>query len=367
MICEDNILKLDKAISKEKEIILGEYLLKFQLRDNLDISVNEKIVSIYARNINIIEPVIYKKIITYDDSKTLGKLFYFCDSIDEVYEHFSNLIDNDGIEIKELVNGNFISITMESKFLSKKLSATIKLLINDFNKEEILEMMNYYQINYDKIMNENFEIKKLLEEKNQIISELRNTKKSISCINQKLNNLEEENNKKKKQLKEKNQRIKELELINKNFIKNIIDNGIDIHKEDENGEILLFKICENGNETFIKYLVEYENEYGETLLFKVCENGNETLVKYLIEHGADINKVNSFGLTPIFNACRIGNENIVKYLIEHGAAINRESNNGYTPLYCADLSGNKDLIRYLKKKGLKKKNTLKKLNKKKNQ
>lgn len=41
------------------------------------------------------------------------------------------------------------------------------------------------------------------------------------------------------------------------------------------------------------------------------------MVKYLVEQGVNINKENKYRETPIFYACESGNEIIVKYLMEH--------------------------------------------------
>jgi len=58
-----------------------------------------------------------------------------------------------------------------------------------------------------------------------------------------------------------------------------------------------------------------ENEDDESLLFNACESGNKDLVKYLLENGADINKDDILGETVLFDACESGNKDLVKYLL----------------------------------------------------
>ncbi len=41
-----------------------------------------------------------------------------------------------------------------------------------------------------------------------------------------------------------------------------------------------------------------------------------TIVKYLIEHGLDINEEDNDGYTPLLVACQYGYISIVKYLVE---------------------------------------------------
>ena len=132
--------------------------------------------------------------------------------------------------------------------------------------------------------------------------------------------------------------------MNKNLINYLVEHGIDINKEDLNGETVLFKACESGNKDLVEYLIKYgadinkESEYGETPLFRACDSGNKDLVEYLIELGAYLNKENLNDETPLFNACLNGNKDLVEYLIEYGADINKESKYGQTPLFDACLS-----------------------------
>ncbi|KAL6628014.1 ankyrin repeat-containing domain protein [Neocallimastix sp. 'constans'] len=144
------------------------------------------------------------------------------------------------------------------------------------------------------------------------------------------------------------------------LVKYLIEHGLDINKENIQGQSLLFYACSGGNENLVKYLIEQkgadinkEDKYnGETILFNACSSGNENLVKYLIEHGLDINKENYLCETPLFNACFNENENIIKCLIEHGAYINIMNDDGSTPLSIICMSENKNLTKYVIEQGI---------------
>jgi len=67
-----------------------------------------------------------------------------------------------------------------------------------------------------------------------------------------------------------------------------------------------------------------KNSDDTTLLFKVCDNGNEPIVEYLVDHGADVNRKAGNKSIPIFYACSKRCVNMVKYLVEHRANINKQ-------------------------------------------
>lgn len=140
MLIDNDISTLNKTIIKEKETIIGEFCFKFQLIEALDISVNENIILIYAKNISIIEPFIYYDLVKYEDCKSFGNLFNYCENIEEVYEFLHNLIENKKIEIKEIVRGKSINLSIKIPFpyLNKTLSADIQLLMKNFSNEEII-------------------------------------------------------------------------------------------------------------------------------------------------------------------------------------------------------------------------------------
>jgi len=169
-----------------------------------------------------------------------------------------------------------------------------------------------------------------------------------------------------------------------------VEAGVEVNKENNDGETVLFKACLFGNVTLVRYLVEAgaevnkENKVGETPLFNACRNGNLTLVKYLVEHKAYINiwensnslSDNFFRLydeiyrpqcscqwygqhsysniikkkvilrTPLYYACRHGDIALVKYLVEQGALIYKGDDNG-SPLGLAKERNYQIIINYL--------------------
>ncbi|OUM57807.1 hypothetical protein PIROE2DRAFT_17096 [Piromyces sp. E2] len=88
-----------------------------------------------------------------------------------------------------------------------------------------------------------------------------------------------------------------------------------------------------------------------TPLIYACKHNNENMVAYLIEQGVDLNKENRIGNTSIFYACLYGNENIFKALIKNGVNFNKKNKNGQTPLIYACYNKNEYIIKALIKNG----------------
>eukprot|EP00833_Pecoramyces_ruminatium_P010385 jgi/Orpsp1_1/1184417/evm.model.c7180000089435.1 len=69
--------------------------------------------------------------------------------------------------------------------------------------------------------------------------------------------------------------------------------------------------------------------------YALCR-ADKKLDEYITEYGVNINKIICWNKTPLFVLCENGNESKIKNLIEHGGAdINKESYNGKTPLFSA--------------------------------
>jgi len=87
-----------------------------------------------------------------------------------------------------------------------------------------------------------------------------------------------------------------------------LNRGLDINKENKDGETVLFSAVENGD------VATY-----------VVDNGTDkNIVKYLIENGADINKENKEGKTPLFYVYKANNLSMIEFLIKNKAVINKE-------------------------------------------
>jgi len=152
----------------------------------------------------------------------------------------------------------------------------------------------------------------------------------------------------------------DIDDININIIKYLIEHGVDINKEDFDGETPLFGAYKKGNEIVVEYLVDHGADInkeiinfffkGETPLFRACESGNEALVKYSVDElGVNINKENKDGETPLYRACESGNEALVKYSVDElGVNINKENKYGETPLFYACLNENDASVKVVK-------------------
>eukprot|EP00833_Pecoramyces_ruminatium_P011558 jgi/Orpsp1_1/1185590/evm.model.c7180000094509.1 len=273
---ENNISRIDKDYSKEKEIILEEYLIKFQLKQVSDTyTKKENIIVISAKKHHNNELFIYERILKFKDFQSFGELFQLCRNIEDGYEILLNLVEHNTnkIEIQEIDYENFINLSLKS--------SNIKLLRRYYNNEEIKEIIENYQKNNNELKEENNELK---EENREIKEENNELKEEYYKMEERLKEKDKRINEIEKQLEEKNQKIKELkkkynkkeERIQHLFKKYLYEQEVDFY--DENDE----------------YDENDKNDDKEISLFNACENENENLVKILIELGANINEENEY-------------------------------------------------------------------------
>jgi len=142
----------------------------------------------------------------------------------------------------------------------------------------------------------------------------------------------------------------------KNFIKHLIEHGVDINEETPSGvNPLLFAVGQGYKDT-VKYLLENGadvnklNKYGETPLMIALLCNHENLVKYLVEHGANVNKGNRSNNLPLLISSRVGQLDLVKYLVEHGAEVNLWGDFSEA-LQSASREGHIKVVQYLIEKG----------------
>jgi hypothetical protein len=110
----------------------------------------------------------------------------------------------------------------------------------------------------------------------------------------------------------------------KDMVKSLIDNGVDISAD---------------------------NSFGLTALYIATENGHKDVVQLLLENGADISAANYFGLTALHIAVRRGHKDVVQLLLENGADVSTMSTSGSTALHVAAQNGRGSTALLLLKNG----------------
>ena len=122
------------------------------------------------------------------------------------------------------------------------------------------------------------------------------------------------------------------------LVRELLDNGVDVHQTDEEGETPLLMACRKGNYALIKMLLAYGanvNAVGgpnnktrtTTCLHYACKNQYPEIVWLLLKHGADIDAMDEDGWRPLHYACRFNYWDTVRVLIEQGTMENVESSN----------------------------------------
>ncbi|KAF2447641.1 glycerophosphodiester phosphodiesterase GDE1 [Karstenula rhodostoma CBS 690.94] len=98
--------------------------------------------------------------------------------------------------------------------------------------------------------------------------------------------------------------------------------------------------------------VNFQSEQGETALHVASRFGHEESAKALLAgsvlHKAEVDiPEKTFGWTPLFIACVDGHVSMVQLLIEHGADLDRADSDGWTAREHAALRGHMDIIKVL--------------------
>lgn len=108
-------------------------------------------------------------------------------------------------------------------------------------------------------------------------------------------------------------------------LKKLIENGVDVSTQGNNGNTLLHLAINLDNIKLLKLFIKYgvrlnlANEQGDTPLHRAINKGRIEMVKVLIKNGADVNAMCEFDQTPLHLCCKNGKIDIAKYLIENGA------------------------------------------------
>ena len=103
-------------------------------------------------------------------------------------------------------------------------------------------------------------------------------------------------------------------------IKNYIDSGYDLNKQ---------------------------NNAGNTILIYATIYNNIEIVKLLLNAGADINKQDKYNETPLILAAYKNNIEIIKLLLSTGADMDKQNNDDETALIIAAIYNNREVIELL--------------------
>ncbi|XP_063912691.1 ankyrin-3-like [Zophobas morio] len=149
---------------------------------------------------------------------------------------------------------------------------------------------------------------------------------------------------------------------NPNITKLLIEKGIDVNLQNNNGMTALQVSCQSGNYENSLMLLECDalmnirdNEDNNALhhASKLWED-NRDLLKLLIKKGIHIDAQNKYGETVLQLACLKGDQEIVEMALEHNASVNISNEGLSNALHYASRSwwNNRDIIKLLIKKGI---------------
>lgn len=71
------------------------------------------------------------------------------------------------------------------------------------------------------------------------------------------------------------------------------------------------------------------------------------IAKSLIENGADLHAEDDYGMTPLHWPCYLDHLDMVQLLVNLGASVNTESKEGSSPLHLACNENHEDVVWFL--------------------
>ncbi len=104
-------------------------------------------------------------------------------------------------------------------------------------------------------------------------------------------------------------------------VKQLLDSGTDINKQDGAGFTALHFAAQENNFGIAKLLIErgadleIRDVYGNTPLIRAVSSskGKGEIIDLLLQHGADMNVKNDYGVSALEDAKNIGNYNIFQF------------------------------------------------------
>ncbi|XP_065835752.1 uncharacterized protein [Oscarella lobularis] len=142
------------------------------------------------------------------------------------------------------------------------------------------------------------------------------------------------------------------------FVKKLIDTGVNVNEADENGRFALEQACYSNHFEIGRMLISSganinkEDKFGRFPLLAACEKGNIEIARLLIASRANVNQANKIRRSPLASACSGGHFELAKLLINAGGDVNLSVKIGCDPLLpVACSSGQSNLVELLLENG----------------
>ena len=123
------------------------------------------------------------------------------------------------------------------------------------------------------------------------------------------------------------------------YLRTLLDTGLDIETKDVKGQTPLFAACDNEDPACIQLLLEkganpnVTNMVGQTPLHMACLQSNIDHVRLLYRYGANTTNVRDLsGRTPLFESCITQDVECVRVLLNNGAIPDIVDRSGRTPM-----------------------------------
>ncbi len=133
-------------------------------------------------------------------------------------------------------------------------------------------------------------------------------------------------------------------------IKILVDGGADVNATNHDQATALMIACYSGCQVIVKLLLEKSahvnavDAFCSTALMFASINGYYTIAKLLLEAGADVNASDDLDNTALMDASQQDHQELVKLLLDLGADVTAVDRDGNTALMIALASGHKEII-----------------------
>ena len=125
----------------------------------------------------------------------------------------------------------------------------------------------------------------------------------------------------------------------------IIEHGADVNAVNNKGQTALFIACSDGQENFVKILLDAgtdpnitDKSKDSSLHSAIYGHCSIESLNELISHGAHVDAVNDIGETPLLTACKAGQTESVSLLLKLKADLSIANIDGYTSLHFAAVA-----------------------------